>query len=195
MKKILCYGDSNTWGYDPRLGSGYRLPENKRWTGILKRTRRWDILNFGRNGRQIPLRDFEYEELKEIVSSHDDAEIFCIMLGTNDLFDMPDMTAGKIRDRMKKMLAFVSELREEKSTAGILLIAPPPVRVFETKETERVSRESGKLGRLYGTLSEELSLSFADAGGWDISLSFDGIHFSEEGHAKFAAAMERILTV
>ena len=33
MKVILCYGDSNTWGYDPV--SQERLPRQVRWTGVL----------------------------------------------------------------------------------------------------------------------------------------------------------------
>lgn len=41
MKNILCFGDSNTWGYDfttydPALGSGQRLPFDERWPGIVQ---------------------------------------------------------------------------------------------------------------------------------------------------------------
>ena len=34
MKTILCYGDSNTYGYNP--SNGFRYPENVRWTGRLQ---------------------------------------------------------------------------------------------------------------------------------------------------------------
>jgi hypothetical protein len=33
--KILCYGDSNTWGFSPINGS--RFPEDIRWPGVLRR--------------------------------------------------------------------------------------------------------------------------------------------------------------
>ncbi len=33
-KTILCYGDSNTYGYNP--SNGLRYPEDIRWTGRLK---------------------------------------------------------------------------------------------------------------------------------------------------------------
>ena len=41
MKHILCFGDSNTWGYDfttydPGIGSGQRMPFNVRWPGIVQ---------------------------------------------------------------------------------------------------------------------------------------------------------------
>lgn len=35
MKQILCFGDSNTWGYDGE--SGERLPFKVRWTGRLQK--------------------------------------------------------------------------------------------------------------------------------------------------------------
>ena len=33
MKTILCFGDSNTWGYDPAAAS--RFPYEKRWPSVL----------------------------------------------------------------------------------------------------------------------------------------------------------------
>ena len=32
---IICYGDSNTFGYDSRMGTEGRFPKEIRWTGIL----------------------------------------------------------------------------------------------------------------------------------------------------------------
>ena len=37
MFNIVCFGDTNTWGYDNR--SGNRLPYTERWTGILSERR------------------------------------------------------------------------------------------------------------------------------------------------------------
>lgn len=34
MYRILCYGDSNTWGYNAETGD--RFPDNVRWTGVLQ---------------------------------------------------------------------------------------------------------------------------------------------------------------
>ena len=39
MKKILCYGDSNTWGYDQRKTTPEvmaRYEDTVRWTGRLE---------------------------------------------------------------------------------------------------------------------------------------------------------------
>lgn len=40
---IICYGDSNTYGYDPCVMAGDRYPEEDRWTGILERETDWKI--------------------------------------------------------------------------------------------------------------------------------------------------------
>ena len=40
MKNILCFGDSNTYGYNPADGS--RFPENVRWTGLLQEKAKGD---------------------------------------------------------------------------------------------------------------------------------------------------------
>ena len=36
--KILCFGDSNTYGFDPRGYLGGRYPVTVRWTGRLQET-------------------------------------------------------------------------------------------------------------------------------------------------------------
>ena len=50
MRRILCYGDSNPYGYDPSAYLGGRYPEDVRWTGLLKRAG-WVVVNEGQNGR------------------------------------------------------------------------------------------------------------------------------------------------
>ena len=50
MRHILCYGDSNTWGYTP--GTGERHAPDVRWTGVLRRLlgEGWEVLEEGMNG-------------------------------------------------------------------------------------------------------------------------------------------------
>ena len=49
MKKILCYGDSNTWGYDPRKTTPEvmaRYEDTVRWTGRLEMELGKDLTDF-----------------------------------------------------------------------------------------------------------------------------------------------------
>ena len=51
MKRILCFGDSLTWGFIP--GSGERYDETKRWTKLLQKKlgNHYEIIENGISGR------------------------------------------------------------------------------------------------------------------------------------------------
>ena len=52
--RLLCFGDSNTYGYDPRSYAGDRYPPESRWTDLLAEISGWEVVNMGLNGREIP---------------------------------------------------------------------------------------------------------------------------------------------
>ena len=108
--KIVCYGDSNTYGFDPRLGTPGRLAKNERWTGILDSEPDIEIANEGMNGRCIPAASYEYRSLRKILERHYDADMLIIMLGSNDLFMTREATAEKIADKMRNVFVNVPEL-------------------------------------------------------------------------------------
>ena len=91
MAVILCYGDSNTWGYDP-VGNA-RFGPDDRWTGVLRTTlgSAHSVIEEGLNGRTTNVDD-QIEEhrngrtyLMPCVQSHAPFDVITIMLGTNDL--------------------------------------------------------------------------------------------------------------
>ena len=108
--KIVCYGDSNTYGFDPRLGTPGRLAKNERWTGIMDSEPDIEIANEGMNGRCIPSASYEYRSLRKILERHYDADMLIIMLGSNDLFMTREATAEKIADKMRNVFVNVPEL-------------------------------------------------------------------------------------
>ena len=52
---VLCFGDSNTYGYDPRSFFGGRFPEEERWVNILGEKLCCETVNAGENGKEIKL--------------------------------------------------------------------------------------------------------------------------------------------
>ena len=52
--RVLCFGDSNTYGYDPRGFFGDRYDAEDRWVDLLAKQTGWDVINLGANGREIP---------------------------------------------------------------------------------------------------------------------------------------------
>ena len=53
MLRIVCFGDSNTYGYDPRGYFGDRYDVEDRWTDLLSKQTGYEVINAGANGREI----------------------------------------------------------------------------------------------------------------------------------------------
>ena len=184
--RMLCYGDSNTYGYDPRGFVGDRYPAECRWVDILAQKLKWEIRNEGQNGREIPSRPFQYQHAGELLMQSA-PDVFAIMLGTNDL--LRGIPAEASCSCMKAFLRYIQPKCSE-----ILLIAPPPMKRGEWVTEESLIEESVKLAEAYQALSQKLGTSFADAGKWNVELAFDGVHFTEEGHRAFAEGLYAYLT-
>ena len=189
MKKIFFYGDSNTWGFDPRDGS--RLPENVRWTGLLSAAmaEKCVIEANGLNGRMVPdLRNQEVQKyVRKMLSDAAPIDLFAVMLGTNDLWWPMHPVASDIAWKMKKLLSFV----KDQCGCRILLIAPP--RLGGVESEGEIQTQSALLNEEYRKMAAAEGFFFADAAAWNIENAFDGVHFSENGHQMFAAEMEKQL--
>lgn len=184
--KVLCYGDSNTYGYDPRGFFGDRYPKESCWVDILKRRTGWEIRNEGQNGREIPSRLFQYQRAGELLAQSA-PDVFVVMLGTNDL--LRGIPAEASCSRMEAFLRYI-----QPKCGWLLLIAPPPMKRGAWVTEENLIAESMKLAREYQALAQKLGIAFADAGQWNVELTFDGVHFTEAGHRAFAEGLYTYLT-
>lgn len=188
-RKIVCFGDSNTYGYDPRSYWGGRYPESVRWTGLLKAAG-WEVWNEGENGRPIPRLDEEIQIAAQVVR-RTEAQVLTVMLGSNDLLQRPSLRAEVVEDRMERFLTTL--LADVPPSLRVLLVAPPPMRPGAWVPDERLIEESQQLVACYKTLAQRLGIHFADTRTWDVDITFDGVHFSELGHRTFAEEMQKTL--
>ena len=170
---IICFGDSNTCGYDPRGYFGGRYDADSRWVDILAMETGWSISNMGQNGREIPSAALAFPA---------DTDLLIVMLGTNDL--LQGRNPEQATERLERFLAGISLDRSK-----ILLIAPPPVKRGAWVPNQQLIDDSRTFAQLCQTLAEHLGIRFADAGKWDIPLAYDGVHFTEQGHKTFAAEL------
>lgn len=189
MRRILCYGDSNTFGYNPHSYWGDPYPDDVRWTGILQ-ANGWDVINCGQNGREIPSNDGELSAVERLISTAMPVDIVAVLLGTNDFLTHPHFTAEDVTSRMRLLLQRILATNWE---IRVLLIAPPPMRSGEWVPDSRIVTESVRLAPCYRALAQQLGVLFADAGAWDVALDFDGVHFRPEGHAAFARNLMKTL--
>lgn len=178
--KILCFGDSNTYGYDPRGFWGGRYDAADRWPDLLEKRTGRKIVNLGANGREIPRNPYALQLLNEYTPE----DILLVMLGTNDLLN------GKSAPEAAALIeAFLMFLLPH--CPHIFLIAPPPMKRGAWVPRSELVMESNQLAEEYRLLARRLGIPFADTRNWHIALTFDGVHFTEEGHRTFA---ERLAT-
>ncbi|MCI8477440.1 MAG: hypothetical protein HFE97_03700 [Oscillospiraceae bacterium] len=190
--RLLCLGDSNTYGYDPRSYLGGRYPEEVRWTALLGRQTGWELLNEGENGREIPHTPTQLREMDALFACSGQIDSLVIMLGSNDLLQIPQATAEGVTERMERFLTRLLD-RGQLPTVTVL-IAPPAMKPGPWISGEHQLYQSTRLGECYQALARRLNLSFADAGMWNIDLAFDGLHFSPAGHQTFALCLAELLS-
>ncbi len=174
---IVCYGDSNTYGYDPRGYLGGRYEAKDRWVDILAEKTKKSVKNAGLNGREIP---------RIGINLPCETELLIIMLGTNDVLQGAD--SATVISRMAHFLDQITLSCEK-----ILLIAPPHLQPGSWVDTTDLIEVSRSLATGYQQLAAEKHIRFTDAGVWDIPLAFDGVHFTEEGHRTFARRLSALL--
>ncbi|WP_026527435.1 GDSL-type esterase/lipase family protein [Butyrivibrio sp. VCD2006] len=196
MKKVLFYGDSNTYGFDPRGMMGGRLPESDRWTDLLanKMYGEWRVFADGMNGRLIPDNPYSLLSLDKSVLDYSPLDLFAVMLGTNDLINMslPDAetVATKMRDFIERQLDR-TEFIDNKT--GFLLISPPRILPHMDEHLEEAEAQRKRFSSELDIIAQEVGIFFADASEWDLDMSFDGVHMNAEGHRLFAEKMADIL--
>ena len=184
--QLLCYGDSNTYGYDPRSYLGGRYPKSVRWTALLN-AGDWKVINKGENGRPIPKLDQEIKSASSAIQCSK-AEAVVVMLGSNDLLQCPGLSSETCRTQLERFLTAL--LVKAQVDLKILLVAPPPMEMGAWVSDPRTVEESRKLAGCYEATAHRLGIAFADAGTWGIELTYDGVHFSAEGHLAFAKGIQ-----
>jgi len=195
--KVLCYGDSNTWGYVPV--SETRYPVDVRWTGVLQSLLGEDywVVEEGFNGRTTNIEDPDspakngLQYLYPCLRTHNPIDIIILLLGTNDTKLKFNRGAGDIAAGIKALLDEIRQTawNKEGKIPRILLLAPP--LVDDTVESAReefagAAEKSALLPALYAKLAREYGAHFQDGSQWVSPSSKDGIHLEPAGHRMIA---------
>lgn len=146
MGTIWCFGDSNTYGYDPCgfFGGRYAAP----WPERLAEKTGLEVINDGRNGRMIPVREYELRQFRKDAERYG-ADALIVMLGTNDVLE--GTKAGETAVRLEAFLA-------RSAVPRILLISPPPMQRGAWVPDDSLVEETKELARMYAVLAERLGI-------------------------------------
>lgn len=199
QKNILCYGDSNTWGYVP--GKGTRFPPDTRWPGVAqhKLGRAYHVVEEGLNGRTTncddPIEPYRngLNYLIPCLLSHRPLALVVLFLGTNNLklrhslsaYDIA-ASAGMLVDTIQRMNYLVDIAAPE-----ILLISPPVIgNLTDFAEMfEGAYEKSCRFAEHYEQIAQQYNCHFLDAASIVTSDDADGIHLSAESHKRFGDAV------
>jgi lysophospholipase L1-like esterase len=199
VKTILCYGDSNTWGYDPATQD--RFARDLRWTGVLRNAlgEGYLVIEEGLNGRTTvwddPIEGYKSgkEYLIPCLETHRPIDLVIIMLGSNDLKKRFSLSAFDIAEGAGVLVRIVqkSDAAHDGAAPKVLLIAPAPVAkltafadMFEGSETK-----SRQFSTQYARVAQECGCPLLDAGQVIVLSDLDGIHFEAGEHRKFGEAV------
>ena len=200
MKKILCFGDSNTFGYNPNNGSRYN--ENSRWTGILKNLckNNYEIIEAGCNNRTAfsnnpdGIQFTGYMILPEYLKKFYD--IIILAIGINDLQKFYNPTLEEFETGIENI---IKKIRENNPNCDIIILSPSYITEnilnsnFRFMFNQTSIRKSKQITPIYEKIANEYNCKFLDLNKIVIPSEIDGLHYEVEEHKKIAQSIITLL--
>lgn len=199
MKKVLCFGDSNTYGFIP--SSGGRYGKDVRWTGVLQKLlgAGFNVIEEGCNNRTCFAENPDgklftgIKILPELLTP--DLDFVILSIGVNDL----QFQYGRNLSDFSTGIGALIELVKSKShSAKIILASPPIIRknilksffaaMFDSESIEK----SLKLPEIYEKCAKEKGCIFLDLNKIVKTSDIDGLHYEAEEHRKIAEAFAQL---
>lgn len=194
MKNVLCFGDSNTFGFNPENGTRY--DKNTRWTGVLQTLCKdnFHIIEAGCNNRtafsdNLAGKMFTgYKILPELLNSNLDCVILAI--GVNDLQFQYNASLDDIKNGISNLVKMVKNTVQN---AQIILISQTDITenvlkspIFSTLFDKGSIEKSKHLAKIYEQIALENNCDFIDLNKIASTSVIDGLHFEPQEHKKIA---------
>ncbi|SHH72405.1 GDSL-type esterase/lipase family protein [Cognatishimia maritima] len=203
-KRVLCFGDSNTWGSIPATGK--RHPRGVRWVSRLGQVlgEEWDVVSEGLSGRTATGLDpvmrlnSAYDDLSVALRSHKPIDHVVLMLGTNDFKRRFGLSEFDIAAGLAHLIDLVLKSDEVvgDDASRLILVAPLSIRLDGALDPDQRDRRrlefsdavgiSERLPSRLALLAEEKGCAFLDPNATLQASEVDAIHWDAETHIAFA---------
>jgi lysophospholipase L1-like esterase len=199
-RTILCFGDSNTWGYQPGT-DGLRFARDVRWPGVLQQLvgDGYRVVEEGLNGRTATVEHPWIEGrsgrpyLLPCCRSHAPLDLVIIYLGTNDLADRFNLSSTDVARSCASLVAVVAAAGCGRggATPPVLLVCPPPIRATGPERAEFAGTEarSRAIGEAFAAAAAEVGAALLDLGHVLRYSDVDPEHLDADGHRLLAEAV------
>ena len=203
MKKILCFGDSNTFGFNPETGG--RFDKNSRWSGILSQVLadNYEVIEEGMNNRTGFFRNPEGlkqsggDYLPVCFENHKDVDICILSLGTNDaqiFYPLDEVMAEK------GLQSLIDVIKKSNQDAKIIII--PPVKItkdllhsgFAAMFDENSIEKIQKTFHVFEKIAKDNNCFYFDFNKFVHPSKFDGIHYTKESHQVLAQRLAEFIS-
>lgn len=207
MKRIVCYGDSNTWGYVPPTGDRY--DENTRWPALLQRALgdEYSVIEAGTNSRTTsyddPICDYlnGRKGLMYVLLAAKPVDLLIISLGTNDLKFTDARGSSKGLDALLHLAESANHICSDlgctkafRSVPQILVISPIALHPEIDKRIPPSSlagkyEESLRFCEYYEPVCRQHNVSFLNAALYASPSAEDCVHMLPESHKRLSQAI------
>lgn len=196
MRNILCFGDSNTWGYNP--ANGERFPEDVRWAGRLKSSLKnigINVIEEGLCGRTTIYEDETrpdrrgIDSIRPVFARNQAIDTVILMLGTNDCKTYNKSNAREIAGGVEQVL---DKILKYVKPENVLLISPihlgenvwkdeydPEFNANSVKVSKELKQEYLKVARRH-------HVNFLAASDYVVPSETDQEHLDAESHRIFS---------
>jgi len=200
MKKILCYGDSNTYGYNPADSS--RFDEETRWTALLQNNLAdgYEVIEEGACDRTAFVdndKGFLFSAQRhfpKLLAKTNSVDILVFALGTNDMQFKYDISFGAVERGLENLIS------SAKSKFKKIIIIPPVVLSdnvlsgffnFQFDGTSIV--KSKKIGKIYRHIARVYDCKIFDINKFAQPSDADGLHYDSAAHKLIADKLSELI--
>lgn len=207
MKTVLCFGDSNTRGYDAINDS--RFPYDVRYPGVLQNIlgNEYHVIEEGLDGRTTmmnreiePFRNANYY-IHPCICAHKPIDYMIVMLGTNDCLSIFDLTTEDIARGMDSLIKQIHDfsMQHQGYVPKIILAAPASIDPDYSKSNSASQlnkdsvRKSQELSKYYKIIADKYNCIFFDSNNYIKTVLPDAVHISAESHKILAKEFANII--
>lgn len=200
MKKIICYGDSNTFGFNP--SNALRYNNSERWSGIIKNELKqsYDVIEEGLNNR-CGFTDNPQGELycalihlPKLLNKFSDIDILILAIGTNDLQFLFNISFDEIKEGL------INLINISKTKVKHIILIPPVIMnnniingYFKFQFDILSIEKAKKANEIYRKIAKQYNCFIFDFNEFVHPSDIDGLHYNKEEHKLIASKLKNFI--